>query len=139
MKPARPNKAPRVAAFIILLVAIVVGAFSIMGANRPLVNVREARAATRPVQVRGFLIPSSLYYDPRSSQLQFTIKDENGDELPIRYSGVKPNAIEQAETIGAIGSVKGDVFVAETILTKCPSKYESDKPADLKAGMQARQ
>ena len=46
--------------------------------------------------------------------------------LPVIYSGAKPNNFEIATSIVTTGAVENGELHASNILTKCPSKYESD-------------
>jgi cytochrome c-type biogenesis protein CcmE len=43
----------------------------------------------------------------------------------------KPANFEEAEKLVIEGSTQGDVFVADKILTKCPSKYNESAPAPV--------
>ena len=57
--------------------------------------------------------------------LTFSIQDETGT-LPISYHGPQPDMLVDAVEAVAIGKydAAGEVFVAEELLMKCPSKYE---------------
>ena len=54
--------------------------------------------------------------------------DCNGTEMKVVYSGVKPTDFEKADQMVVSGSVSDTVFVAKTLLLKCPSKYNNNKP-----------
>ena len=47
--------------------------------------------------------------------------------LPVRYNGVLPDMFAADRDVIVEGKVEGGVFHAKTLLTTCPSKYESDK------------
>ena len=57
--------------------------------------------------------------------LRFTIVDRNSS-ISVMYKGESPKNIDIAEKIVAIGVYDKNtrMFIADTILTKCPSKYE---------------
>jgi len=47
--------------------------------------------------------------------------------LPVRYNGVLPDMFAADRDVIVEGKVEGGVFHAKTLLTTCPSKYESDQ------------
>lgn len=47
--------------------------------------------------------------------------------LPVRYNGILPDMFAADRDVIVEGKVEGGVFHAKTLLTTCPSKYESDK------------
>ena len=59
----------------------------------------------------------------RSLDPPVKVEDENGIERKVHYLNPKPANFEDAEKLVVEGSMKGDVFVADYILVKCPSKY----------------
>jgi cytochrome c-type biogenesis protein CcmE len=95
----------------------------------PYVDYPTARGTDRVVQIAGGLAKDSARYDDQKHQLIFGLKDEaTGDELKVRYEGVKPGNFEDAVSIVAIGrfdSADG-VFAADKLLVKCPSKYQGE-------------
>jgi cytochrome c-type biogenesis protein CcmE len=73
-----------------------------------------------------------LIYNPETDAnlLQFSLLDQKGSSRSVIFYGAKPQDFERSEqvvVVGAIQSLKGQpTFVAEQILTKCPSKYTED-------------
>ena len=113
----------------LLLVAF--AAFSAQSFNEsltPYVPYEKARASgDRTVQVAGGLSAGSSRYDEGEQALHFTLVDEeSGEVMPVRYEGLKPANFEEAVSIVAIGryDAAGDVFHADKLLVKCPSKYQ---------------
>ncbi len=93
----------------------------------PYVSYEDARSSGRTVQVAGGLETNSSGYDDSTQSLFFTLVDEeNQSTMPVRYTGVKPANFEDAVSIVAIGSYDGagEVFQADKLLVKCPSKYQ---------------
>ena len=45
--------------------------------------------------------------------------------MPVTYRGVRPGNFEQATSLVAIGTYRGEAFQADQILVKCPSKYQA--------------
>ena len=54
----------------------------------------------------------------------FTMKDEENQVQEVYYSEPMPHDFMRSEKIVVIGSFREDIFVADKILLKCPSKYQ---------------
>ena len=54
---------------------------------------------------------------------KFQLIDSTHTEMSVIYGNPKPADFERSEQIVIIGCVKNNVFVADKILMKCPSKY----------------
>lgn len=69
-------------------------------------------------------------YDPMKDPNLFTffMKDTAGVEKKIILHKSKPQDFEHSEQIVLIGHSGNDVFDANDILMKCPSKYNDGKP-----------
>jgi cytochrome c-type biogenesis protein CcmE len=59
-----------------------------------------------------------------------TIADATGMTLPVRYNGILPDMFAADRDVIVEGKVENGVFHAKTLLTTCPSKYESDQYKD---------
>ncbi len=68
-------------------------------------------------------------YNPQkdANLFVFYMRDQEGTEQRVVYRGSKPDGFEQTEKIVVSGEIKGDEFIAEKILMKCPSKYVNEK------------
>ena len=55
------------------------------------------------------------------------MEDDRGVVRQVRYANPKPASFEDAEKLVVEGHLKDDVFVAEHILMKCPSKYNDTR------------
>lgn len=62
----------------------------------------------------------------------FILVDDKNREEKVIYNEPAPTDLGKSEKIVVIGEYRGNQFVAEKILLKCPSKYEDQK---LKAGV----
>ena len=62
----------------------------------------------------------------------FLLLDENEKEQKVYYNEPMPPDFTRSEKVVVIGSYRGDIFVADKILLKCPSKYQETK---LNAGL----
>jgi cytochrome c-type biogenesis protein CcmE len=77
------------------------------------------------VTVEGLLIEDSIKWNPDKIELKFDVKDNDGDLMHVIYNGTKPdNFAEGVITILQGAPTKKNTFVAETVKTRCPSKYE---------------
>lgn len=66
---------------------------------------------------------------PSPDKLSFTflMVDQNGEEQEVYYNEPMPHDFLRSEQVVVIGSYKGDAFVADKILMKCPSKYQEEE------------
>lgn len=121
-----------IAAFGIILLAVVYGIFGVQGSVRAYTtSVSEAEKSGRSVQLAGFL-GSQGEYDAQG-RWTFLLEDENGDLMKIISNEPKPANFEQAISIVAIGryDASEDAFMADSLLVKCPSKYQEQDPSSL--------
>lgn len=65
------------------------------------------------------------HYDRSANVFTFYMRDETGTVEKVRYNNPKPANFEEAEQVVVQGQPSDGVFVAETILVKCPSKYNN--------------
>lgn len=65
-------------------------------------------------------------YQPEKdpNYFEFTLVDDNKEEHSVVYFNPKPQDFERSEKIVIIGQMKGEKFVADKIVMKCPSKYQ---------------
>jgi cytochrome c-type biogenesis protein CcmE len=129
------NKAYLVAIGFIVLGLLMAGRAMIQTIV-PYVSVAEARESTRKVQVKGKLVQGSLQMDPVQRETRFIIEDAQGDRLPVVHPKLAQGNVEQATEIVAIGQMRGNVFVAEKILYKCPSKYQGKQMQEYQESVQ---
>jgi cytochrome c-type biogenesis protein CcmE len=75
------------------------------------------------VRVNGQVAPGSVEQETAGSILRFTLIDGEAS-LPVVYQGVVPDAFKVGNEVVVEGHLNSaDIFQANTILTKCPSKY----------------
>ena len=87
-------------------------------------NFDEADQTGASAHVVGTWVSTKpVSYDPSTNVFRFYMADENGNEQEVHYLNPKPANFEDAEKLVVEGAIKGDVFVADHILVKCPSKY----------------
>ena len=63
-----------------------------------------------------------------ASGFTFTLTDENGNRLTAFHNGVKPQNFEHTEQVVVLGkySSEKNIFEADKVLVKCPSKYQKE-------------
>ena len=90
----------------------------------PELTAQKASLMGRTVRVNAPLDKTSIRNDQKNLVLEFNLVD-GGLVLPVVYHGVAPDTMSAGESVVAEGKLdSGGVFRAETILVKCPSKYE---------------
>ncbi len=82
------------------------------------------------VRVGGEVVEGSIRYDQRSLVLEFEVRDpeEPGVTIRARYEGPKPDAFKPDIEVLLEGTYarEQNVFLAQNLLVKCPSKYQSE-------------
>lgn len=70
-----------------------------------------------------------MVYNPEQNAnlFSFYLIDSEGLEKKVMFNGSKPQDFERSESVVITGKMKGDAFVADKILMKCPSKYNDGK------------
>ena len=73
-------------------------------------------------------------YNPGSKQgkgVEFELadKEDASQSIPVKYKGVLPESFKPGAEVIVKGSMKKHegVFLAQELMTKCPSKYEKKK------------
>ena len=106
--------------------------FAFVGQASPYVDVATAlHSKGDNLHVAGTLVPGSLVSSGFSAQ--FTLKDENGNMLPVLYQGEPLSDLATAPRVVAIGGIKQGTLISHQLLVKCPSKYESTPSTQQKA------
>ncbi len=79
------------------------------------------------LMVPGQLVGGTTNFDGKNIKLTFTMTDGSA-ELPVVYNDVKPDNFEEATEVILEGyyDKAANVFRAEKLTTKCPSKYEAE-------------
>jgi cytochrome c-type biogenesis protein CcmE len=78
------------------------------------------------VRVNGAVVPDSEDWNAQEITLRFAISDEKSNaQLPIVFFGPRPDNFQRAASAIVEGELLADgTFKAETLLLKCPSRYE---------------
>lgn len=90
-------------------------------------NARVPEIYGERVRVSGNVVVDSEDWNAQEVTLRFAIADESLQELPIVFYGPRPDNFQRAASAIIEGELLPDgTFQAETLLLKCPSRYEED-------------
>ena len=111
----------------ILALAIGLGGWSMGGSLTRSVSIEEARLARRPVQVFGYLYSPGAY--DAQHNWTFDIQGSDGAVMKVVHP-TKPGNFEDAISVAATGryNPQTEMFEADQLLVKCPSKYQEAQP-----------
>jgi cytochrome c-type biogenesis protein CcmE len=66
--------------------------------------------------------------DAHAQGLRFRLRDPDGSAtVPVLFHGSKPDLFAKGREVVASGELRDGVFVATSLSTKCPSKYQPKK------------
>lgn len=77
-----------------------------------------------------------MRYTPQEdpNYFEFYLRDDKNKVQKVVYFNPMPQDFERSEKVVVIGAMKKDVFHADKILMKCPSKYQDNEFRDAKTG-----
>ena len=105
---------------------------SIAGGGTPAVEPSELAAVAGTVNLAGKVV-GPVSGDARGAGLAFRVSDiDGGSSVAVRYVGAVPDLFKPGRHVFVRGQLQGKTFVAEpdSLMTKCPSKYEKERPAE---------
>lgn len=110
----------------VIVLALGFGGWSLRGSLARTVTIAEARQTTGTVQVFGYLYSQGEYDE--QNNWTFNVQDHDGTTLKIVHP-TKPGNFEDAISVAATGryNAEKDIFEAEQLLVKCPSKYQEQE------------
>jgi cytochrome c-type biogenesis protein CcmE len=118
------------ALIIALVIVLIVQATVSTGAYYLTVSELNAKGATmvgERVRVSGAVVGDSEDWNAQEITLRFAIADEAGAQLPIVFFGPRPDNFTRASEAIIEGQLLADgSFQADTLLLKCPSRYEEE-------------
>jgi cytochrome c-type biogenesis protein CcmE len=76
------------------------------------------------VRVAGQVDADTIKFDNRDLILTFDVADESGERLPVIFNGPKPDQMRHGAEAILEGKYDGQIFTAQSLLLKCPSRYE---------------
>jgi len=117
---------------LVLVVAVAVVVSTMTDSSTYSDFAEAARKPGKELHIIGVLNRTKpLEYDAQknANRFSFYLIDDKGVEKKVVYHSAKPQDFEKSEKVVIIGSMKGDEFVAKSLLLKCPSKYNDKKPS----------
>lgn len=124
-------------ALIALILALMV--YGLMTASSYYLTVGEVQALydqarqgdesvlARRIRVNGEVVAGSEDWNAQEITLRFAIQDDTGAALPIVFYGPRPDNFQRAASAIVEGELLADgSFQADTLLLKCPSRYEEE-------------
>ncbi|MCB0648060.1 MAG: cytochrome c maturation protein CcmE [Saprospiraceae bacterium] len=121
--------------YILPLIMIVAAIFIISSATKDVStygNFDTASSTGDRLKIVGTLAKDKpMKYDAENTpnEFAFYLKDEKGEVKQVVLQKPKPQDFERSEQIVLTGKMKGETFVADEILMKCPSKYKNEEIA----------
>jgi cytochrome c-type biogenesis protein CcmE len=117
-------------ALVLIVAALMVQATMTTGAYYMTVdeiNRSGASLVGERVRVSGAVVDGSEDWTPQEVTLRFKIAGEDGSQLPIVFYGPRPDNFQRAASAIVEGQLLPDgSFQAESLLLKCPSRYEEE-------------
>lgn len=92
---------------------------------------QAAQSGSKAHVVGKWLDDRESRYDPSQNVFVFYMQDDDGNIRQVQYPNPKPANFEDAEKLVIEGVGDSEVFQANHILVKCPSKYNADAPTNL--------
>jgi len=77
-----------------------------------------------PKTINGEIL--GIQESPDRLSFKFQMVDENGFTQQVLHANPIPADFDKSEQVVIIGAYKGENFIAEKILLKCPSKYQEE-------------
>jgi cytochrome c-type biogenesis protein CcmE len=129
---------------IIFLVAATIATILVVQATRQgsslvlmpseLLAQDNGKVMTR-LRVAGRVADQAIEYNLSPKiELKFSIHDpgkKDGQLIPVVYEGLKPDMFTSGRDVILDGEYRNGVFVANKLLTQCPSKYEPPDPSKM--------
>jgi cytochrome c-type biogenesis protein CcmE len=82
--------------------------------------------SARTVRVAGVVVAGSITRDTSNQVVRFQISDSKTTAMPVVYGGVVPDIFQPGAQVVVEGKLGvNGVFSAQTLLTKCPSKFQA--------------
>jgi len=87
-------------------------------------HAQSEQMVGRTVRVSGKVDAETITFDNKDLILDFEIMGQEGGRLPVVFNGPKPDQMREGAEAIVEGKFDGQLFTAQTLLLKCPSRYE---------------
>ncbi len=78
----------------------------------------------RNVRVSGDVDAATIDFNNRDLILNFDVVSDTGERMAVTFTGPKPDQMREGASAIIEGTYNGEIFTAQTLLLKCPSRYE---------------
>ena len=78
----------------------------------------------RTVRVSGKVDATTINFNNRDLLLAFDVMSESGQRMAVVFNGPKPDQMREGAEAILEGKYDGKTFTAQSLLLKCPSRYE---------------
>lgn len=80
------------------------------------------------IRISGDVLNGSVKKDEINKHLEFVMTDKTGAKMNVVYNGIIPDAFKENVQVIVEGKYdkSSNTFTANTLLAKCPSKYEAE-------------
>jgi cytochrome c-type biogenesis protein CcmE len=100
--------------------------YTALAGGTPSVQPSSLAGQDGRVSVAGKVVGQPTGTARGESGLRFTLRDVQGTAtVPVVYRGSVPDLFRTGRDVSVEGSMQNGVFVADKLVTKCPSKYSS--------------
>lgn len=101
------------------------------------VMINPSQYDQQTLRIHGFVsdgkISESFLLEPGGGSLQLNFYLEYCDaKIPIQFQGVKPDNFKAGSEVVAFGVLRNNIFYANELNAKCPSKYKKESDPDSK-------
>ena len=133
MDPSRKRKTRLIvalAAATLLAVALVYTSFNTSSEAVAPGRLMASAVVGESYELTGKVADGSIARD--GSTMQFRVKDREGAaSVPVQYTGAVPDPFREGREVIITVRKEGAAFVGEkdSLVTKCPSKYETETPS----------
>jgi cytochrome c-type biogenesis protein CcmE len=109
--------------------------------SRAVVTVSELIKSSSPqknIRLGARVADNNIEYETKPKFiLRFNVKDvasqdanDSSYTIPVTYYGIRPDTMREGRDVILEGDFDGKQFVANSLLTQCPSKYEVPLPGE---------
>lgn len=83
-------------------------------------------------ELTGKVVKGSIEREHPVLEFELADREDPGARIPVRYQGQVPDPFREGREVIVNGTVDDGVFVAEkdSLITKCPSKFQDEAEAD---------
>ena len=93
---------------------------------------KGAAIENRTVRVVGKVDAATINFNNHDLILTFEVTGDTGHRLPVIFHGPKPDQMREGAEAILEGKYDGQIFTADSLLLKCPSRYEEKGVEEVK-------